>query len=183
MIHPEIEGMRAVPDGAVEPWVTRLQPPHPPQVLRAVAALTTVTRDRRAALMAAYTLADAGLLAEETKAAERSAEYAFLAARVVAQHQRTRPRCYGISSDALALYALGLVRRPQVPGTPTREGGHSWFGSECGSDYPFDLDDLAACQRTFDMAPPHLQERMRPVLDEFTGWIRERRNRHGEVIV
>ncbi len=106
----------------------------------------------------------------------------FLTARAVAEHLREYPRCYGRSSNALALYALGVARRPQVPGTPTHEGGHSWFGDQCGSDYPLDEYDLAACERTFKMAPAHLRDRMSPVLDEFTAWVRERRNRHGVVI-
>ncbi len=109
-------------------------------------------------------------------------ELDFLTARAVAEHLLQHPRCYGLSSNALALYALGVARRPQVPGTPTHEGGHSWFGDQCGSDYPFDEGDLAACERTFEMAPDHLRGRMRPVLDEFTAWVRERRNRHGVVI-
>ncbi len=57
----EAEGIRAVPDDA-EPWMTRLQPPHPPEVARAAGALMTVTASRVNAFKAAYTLADAGLL-------------------------------------------------------------------------------------------------------------------------
>lgn len=60
----EVEGMRAVPSGG-EPWVTRLQPPHPPQVSRAAGALITVTSSRQQAYMCAYLLADAGLLADD----------------------------------------------------------------------------------------------------------------------
>ena len=58
----EVEGMTAVPDTS-EPWVTRLVGPHPPAVSRAVGALLTCTLSRTQALMVAYTLADAGLLA------------------------------------------------------------------------------------------------------------------------
>lgn len=58
----EIEGMRVVP-GEGEPWATRLDPPHPPQVARAAGSLTTMARSRTRAYQIAYTLLDAGLLA------------------------------------------------------------------------------------------------------------------------
>lgn len=74
------------------------------------------------------------------------AEFDFLLARL----DPTRARnCTGISSDALTLYALG--RAP----APARR------------DYPWDCGDLARCERTYAMAPPHLQERMRPVLEAY----------------
>lgn len=118
-----------------------------------------------------------------TDAALRAAaERDFIAYRALARSDYKQPRCYGMSSDALALYAVGIGPRPTVPGRPSSPGGRVWKDEECGRDYPHDEADLAACQRTFDMAPAHLRERMRPVLDEFTGWVRERRNRYGEVI-
>jgi hypothetical protein len=67
-VQAEIDGMRAL--NAVdmtsdpEPWATRLQPPHPVHVARAAGALITVTNSLRQAYMAAYTLADLGLLKE-----------------------------------------------------------------------------------------------------------------------
>jgi hypothetical protein len=112
-------------------------------------------------------------------AARLRAEHDFVIARAQARRFGGQ-RCYGLSSDALAMYALGFGERPQVPGTPTSP--HFWTGDECGQDYPADEDDLAACERTYAMAPPHLRERMAPVLEEFRGWVRERRNRHGEVV-
>lgn len=107
-------------------------------------------------------------------------EHDFVLARVLAEQRYDQPRCYGLSSNALAMYALGRGPRPQVPGKPTSRG--RWDDDECGRHYPHDKDDLAACQRTYDMAPPHLKERMAPVLEEFRGWVLERRNRHGEVV-
>ena len=108
------------------------------------------------------------------------AEYEFVLARVTAEARRVYPRCWGLSSNALAMYALGRGPRPRVPGTSTSRG--FWVGEECGSfDCPADEDDLGACELTYAMAPPHLQERMLPVLVEFRGWVRERRNRHGAV--
>lgn len=78
-------------------------------------------------------------------------EVAFMVARHQARSGpgrfHSRDRCWGISSDALADYALGLR------GEPTRR------------DYPYDPSDLAACERTFRMAPAHLQDVMRPFLD------------------
>jgi hypothetical protein len=58
--------------------------------------------------------------------------------------------CTGISSDALAYYAAGGRAEPKFPG-----------------EYPYDRGDLAACEKTYDMAPAALQERMKPVLDKF----------------
>jgi hypothetical protein len=46
-------------------------------------------------------------------------------------------------------------------------------------DFPYDEDDLAACERTYEMAPPHLRERMTPVLEQYRAWVR--RNRRGQV--
>ena len=66
----EIEGMRRVPDTAqgavIEPWVTRLKPPHPRHISIAAGALITITVSLEQAYMVAYTLHDAGLLAQET---------------------------------------------------------------------------------------------------------------------
>lgn len=58
------------------------------------------------------------------------------------------PRCWGISSDALAGHGAG------GPPPSSRQR-------------PVDLYDLAACYRTWRMAPDAAQARMRPVLD---GW-------------
>lgn len=62
-VQAEMDGMRAVPDTGVEPWVTRLEPPHPVHVARAAGALITVTESLTQTYMVAYTLDDAGLLA------------------------------------------------------------------------------------------------------------------------
>lgn len=106
----------------------------------------------------------------------------FVLARDKARANHERPRCYGVSSDALVLYALGQGPRPTVPGRPETENGGSWRGKECGFSYPHDEADLAACERSYDMAPPSLQAIMLPVLDEFRAWVREGRNRYGEQV-
>lgn len=66
----EVEGMRLVPDSAqgvgVEPWATRLKPPHPRHISIAAGALITITVSLEQAYMVAYTLADAGLLYQDT---------------------------------------------------------------------------------------------------------------------
>lgn len=107
---------------------------------------------------------------------------AFVLERMTAQHEHRRPRCYGKSSDALTLYALGKGPRPQTPGRPDRAGGHSWSGAECGRDFPHDGGDLAACELTYEMAPAVLQRRMLPILVEFRAWVREGENRYGDKI-
>ena len=109
------------------------------------------------------------------------AELDFLAARARAEHLRDRASDVGLSSQAMLLYALGLLDRPRAPGRGTRGHGYrSWSGAECGHDYPSDEDDLGRCERTYAAAPAHLQPRMLPVLDEFRAWVREGLNRYGE---
>lgn len=110
------------------------------------------------------------------------AEFEFVMARSEAARKHRNPRCYGLSSDAMALYGLGRAPRPQVPGHTVAPGVLGWTGEECGTDYPHDLSDLDACERTFRMAPPWVQDRMAPVLEDFRDWVIEGRNRHGEVI-
>jgi DNA-directed RNA polymerase subunit N (RpoN/RPB10) len=67
-----------------------------------------------------------------------------------------RNRCTGISADALAWFAVGRRDEPKR------------------SEYPADPSDLAACQRTYDMAPAFLQERMAPVLAKYRAAVAER---------
>jgi hypothetical protein len=66
----EVDGMRLVPDSAqgavIEPWATRLKPPHPRHISIAAGALITITVSLEQAYMVAYTLADAGLLHQDT---------------------------------------------------------------------------------------------------------------------
>lgn len=58
-------------------------------------------------------------------------------------------RCTGRSSDALAWYAVGARPEPRP------------------EEYPADLSDLGACERTYEMAPPHVQRRMLLVLEMY----------------
>ena len=104
----------------------------------------------------------------------------FVISRLLARSRRDEPRCYGLSSDALALYGLGVGLRPRTPGATVEPGITRWEGEECGRDYPCDESDLRACERTYDMAPAYVRERMLPVLEEFRAWVREGLNRHGE---
>jgi hypothetical protein len=67
-----------------------------------------------------------------------------------------RTRCTGISADALAWFAVGRRDEPKR------------------SEYPADPADFAACQRTYDMAPAFLQERMKPVLERYLAAVAER---------
>jgi hypothetical protein len=64
-VNLEMQGMSFVATDA-EPWMTRLKGPHPAHVARAAGALTVVAGGRLAGYMAAYTLNDAGLLAESS---------------------------------------------------------------------------------------------------------------------
>ena len=106
----------------------------------------------------------------------------FLRLRDTARRVRSNPRCYGVSSDALAAFALGWAPRPLAPGRPQNQSpyGTVWIGDEMGIDYPHDEDDLAACELTYQMAPARIQERMLPVLEEFRAWVRQGVNRYGE---
>jgi hypothetical protein len=85
----------------------------------------------------------------------------FLGERYDRSQKRNQPRCWGISSDALALVGVGAIRRP------------------LRQDFPSDEDDLAACERTFVMAPPHIQARMLPVLEEYRAAIADKAVRYG----
>lgn len=121
-------------------------------------------------------------------------EVRWLAARMNAERKFLEPRCWGRSSDAMALYGLGEGPRPTIPGRMTAQiemgrrwafstkAGGSWSGDECGRDYPADMSDLNACERTYEMAPLWVQERMRPVLEEFRQWVLHGVNRYGERI-
>jgi uncharacterized protein YuzE len=81
----------------------------------------------------------------------------FLVARHEAGQRRELPRCYGMSSDALAYYGAGKRGEPIE-----------------GWDYPADPDDLGACERTYDMAPEHIKQRMLPVLEKFRAHVAKR---------
>lgn len=111
--------------------------------------------------------------------ADRASEaLEFITRRLAAERRHTDPRCYGRSSDALALYGVGSGPRPLIPGRETTRG--FWQGDECGTDYPLDESDLRACELTYEMAPSWAQDRMLPVLEEFRRWVRGGINRHGE---
>ncbi len=94
-------------------------------------------------------------MSEDRRALEVAEEaLAFVRDRQMLRHTDV-PRCWGKSSDALALYAIG---GPE----PTER------------DYPSDHSDLDACERTYRMAPPRLAERMQPVLDKYRAHIASR---------
>jgi hypothetical protein len=75
----------------------------------------------------------------------------FLSARARSRSFRwtTGERCTGISSDALALYGLRGGPEPTL------------------REYPADRWDLAACERTWQLAPDDVRARMLPVLEKF----------------
>lgn len=106
----------------------------------------------------------------------------FVLERMKARWEHRRPRCYGISSDALTLFALGKGPRPTTPGRPDHDGGTSWSGSEVGRDYPHDEADLSACELTYAMAPEVVKIAMAPILEEFRAWVRKGKNRYGEPV-
>lgn len=71
-------------------------------------------------------------------------------------------RCTGISSDALAWYGVGCTPEPKR------------------HQYPADASDLAACERTFAMAPEHVQKRMLPVMEKYRSALTETPEASGE---
>lgn len=108
---------------------------------------------------------------------------AWLAARMVARSRHEEPRCWGISSDALAAYGAGHGPRPTTPGKPSEAPSPNagrWTCEEAGYCYPHDVGDLNACERTFAMAPDHAKFRMRPVLDEFRAYVLDGLDRYGD---
>lgn len=97
----------------------------------------------------AQELAGAGLLATTPPTQPADEALAFLLARREAERDHARPRCWGNSSDALAFFAAAGASEP------------TFF------EYPSDRADLAACELTYEMGSPRLQERMLPVLEKF----------------
>lgn len=86
---------------------------------------------------------------------------AFLGARYRRSLEHGKPRVTGTSSDALALVGVGAIER--VP----------------RHNFPADEDDLAACERTYEMAPPQIQARMLPMLEEYRACIAAKAERYG----
>jgi hypothetical protein len=84
--------------------------------------------------------------------ARKQAELEFVGARYLHNGSGlnfTAERCCGTSSDALAWYGVG------IRGEPSED------------EYPRDTSDLEACERTYGMAPPEVQERMLPILERY----------------
>lgn len=78
-------------------------------------------------------------------------DVAFLLARAAKAGQvefGDQNRFVGTSSNAMVRWAYGGAE-------PARH------------EYPSDAQDLAACQRTVAMAPPHRQARLRAILTEY----------------
>ncbi|MBB4689804.1 hypothetical protein [Amycolatopsis jiangsuensis] len=87
-----------------------------------------------------------------TQADDLAAELTFVASRYLADDGGLRfssQRCTGVSADALAWFGVGVRSEPEE------------------DEYPRDQFDLSACERTFEMAPQHVQERMLPVLQQY----------------
>lgn len=120
----EIEGMRAA-SAVAEPWVSRLEPPHPPQVARAAGALIAAASSLRHAYVSAYTLLDVGLLvsvppqvaltAAEEDDVERLARAMYSAPLPapldVDQSDRPWEHCHGATKDAFRTYARVALAR------------------------------------------------------------------------
>jgi len=85
--------------------------------------------------------------------AQHEERLSFIARRYLAPG-RHRDRFTGASSDALAWFAVGRRGEPKT------------------GEYPADERDLAACERTYEMAPEFLQERMLPVLERYRAAVR-----------
>lgn len=101
-------------------------------------------------------------------------------ARRLRKHSR-EVRWTGVSSNALAAYAVGVGPRPIVPGTPTSR--NAWHGDECGHQFPHDEGDLLACTITYLTAPDdECRARMLPVLTEFEQWVWHGINRYGDKV-
>lgn len=59
----------------------------------------------------------------------------------------------GMSSNAMVSYAIGI-------------GPNPLWNSRCNR--PHDKGDLGRCKASFDLAPPEMQDRMRPILETWT---------------
>lgn len=90
-------------------------------------------------------------------ATQLEAEMAFIRQRTESRERHYgENRLHGISSDALARYALGWSSKPAI------------------GSFPYDPSDLAACFRTFSIAPLHLRAAMTPVLAEYVAHVSQR---------
>lgn len=86
----------------------------------------------------------------------RTEHLLFYARRAYEQIHGLRPRRYGVSSNALTDYALGLRPEPGI------------------ALYPLDQADLDACERTYATAPSDLQPLMLPLLERYRVRIADR---------
>lgn len=92
----------------------------------------------------------------------RPSELRFIYGMLLGQHAT------GISSRALALYALGMnpeIRRTDINGG--LQGG--WNGLA----YPHDWGDYRRCVKTYEAAPRHLKKKMAPVMERWRNAIIE----------
>lgn len=82
--------------------------------------------------------------------AQARAELAFVVARATARTRRKSGswRCWGLSSDGLATFAIGGPEPRHAPADPS---------------------DLLACELTYQMAPAHLRPAMDPWLEKWRG--------------
>lgn len=83
----------------------------------------------------------------------------YFARRCYEQAHAIQPRRYGVSSDAMVEYALGLNPEPSE------------------ARYPVDQSDLAACELAYKTAPSDLKPVMLPVLRKYQARLAE--VRHG----
>lgn len=81
----------------------------------------------------------------------------LLARRWRAQYiDRSEWRCWGVSSDTLALFAVGVL--DDIP----------------EMNYPADRGDLDACERTYAMASHRMQKRMQPMMQRLRAHVNVR---------
>ena len=83
----------------------------------------------------------------------RAEHLLFWARRSYEQVHHLRPRRYGISSDAMIDYALGLRGEPGI------------------ILYPKDTDDLQACERAYQTAPEDLRPLLEPLMDKYRAYV------------
>lgn len=76
--------------------------------------------------------------------------------RAYEQVHHIRPRRYGVSSNAMVDYVLGLRGEPGL------------------ILYPLDTSDLQACERAYQTAPEDLRPLLEPIMDKYRMYVDQR---------
>jgi hypothetical protein len=86
-----------------------------------------------------------------------------------------------IEQHAERNYLLRIVRGDLAMGASSKAMVLAAFAytTDVGAAMPYDAGDWGRCMRAYKAAPPHLRQRMRPVMAEYFARLTEYAARHG----